>query len=135
METELQNPGFEAPTNLTFDTIPSLFEFFRHGGVPGVAYMFVTPQNMPKAQSQGWQQILGVPFFTVGGLPCTIMAKGEPLTGTPAQPGTSKCLVFADTALPGGVEVTVGTEPAAIEAPKGPKLRHEPANPALLATK
>ena len=139
---ELKNPGYEAPTELVFDTIPSLYEFFRHGGCPGVSYMFVCPENMPKAQNQGWVQIVGVPFFTIGGQPCTIMAKGQPLKDTPAQPGTSKPLVFADEKLFEGVKepVVVAVDHPTASAPVSvaippTKLSHKPTSADVLATK
>lgn len=96
---ELKNPGLEEPKLLNFDEIPSLFEFLARGGWPGCEYLFTAAENMPKAQSEGWQMIVGVPFFSVGGIGSSLMARGTPLTGTPAQPGTSKCPIFADDKL------------------------------------
>lgn len=127
-----------APEVLSYNTIPSLREFFAHGGVPGVEYLFVTPKNQPRAQQEGWQMILGVPYFRIGTQDCTIMGRGKPLRGTPAMPGTSICKVFADgdlltdecsVVVGEAVEIEVGNSP---EASRTPKPKHTPTSSNLL---
>lgn len=129
---ELKNPGLEEPKLLEFDEIPSLYEFLAHGGVPGIDYLYVAAENQPKGQLGGWGTIIGVPFFSIGGIGATLMARGKPIKGSPAQPGTSKCLVFADDKILAAikkspvviVEVTEASELATSvvqSAPAAPK--------------
>jgi hypothetical protein len=133
-----RNSAPEVPSVLSFDTIPSLREFFAHGGVPGVEYLFVTPQNQPRAQREGWQMILGVPFFQIRGKDCTIMGRGKPLRNTPAMPGTSICKVFADGDLTGDTTtVNVAfTDAERADMPTDPsrtaKPKHTPTSSTLL---
>ena len=77
-----------------FDEIPQPKEFLLHGGIPGVEYIYLLAEEQPKAQSQGWATIVGMPFFTVRGTGMTIMARGKPMRNTPAQPGTVKCCFY-----------------------------------------
>ena len=134
----LKNPGLEPPKLLEFDEIPSLGEFLAHSGVPGCEYLFVAAENMPKAQLGGWQTIVGVPFFSIGGIGASLMARGEPLTGSPAQPGTSKCQVFADDKLldavtkPPVVVVSTETDSTGLKTQTTTTLKHEPTPPTLL---
>jgi hypothetical protein len=137
----LKNPGPEAPTILQFDQIPSLFEFLAHGGVPGVEYIYVAAENMPKAQKNGFTQIAGLDFFEIAGVGAALMARGKPLRNTPAQPGTGVCQVFADdkilAAVGGGVPKKV--DPPRVDPPKvdppSAKIRHEATSNTLLTTK
>lgn len=89
MTSELKNPGLGAPTDLNFDTWPRLGEFFAFGGVPGVEYLYLCPEEMPNAQSKGWSTVVRMPFFKVNGIDLTAMAKGEPIVG--AARGSSVC--------------------------------------------
>lgn len=138
--SELKNPGPEAPTVLEFDKIPSLFEFLARGGVPGVEYLFVAAENQLKAQDSGWSSIVGMPFFRIGGIGSTLMARGAPIKDSPAQPGTSKCKCFADDKLleavkEGPVVVMAVSEASQPSQPAPKSLKHVPANAELLATK
>lgn len=141
--SHLKNPGHEAPKLLEFDCIPSLFEFLRFGGVPGVEYLYVAAQNQPKAQSEGFTQIVGMPYFNIGGIGSTLMARGKPLRDTPAQPGTSKCSVFCDEALLVAVgqspavvvETLAASAPSPAPQPTSKAPKHEPARAELLGTK
>jgi hypothetical protein len=99
--TTLKNPGSEPPTNLDFDTYPDPREFMRHGGRPGVSYLYVLSKNIATAQRKGWLQITGMPHFTVRGHSMTIMGKGRPSVSGSA--GSSKPIFFID---PEAKEVT-----------------------------
>lgn len=94
MARPLRNPTTEQPKILAFDEIPQPREFLLHGGIPGVEYLYLLAEEQPKAQSEGWSTIIGMPFFTVKGIGMTLMARGKPMTNTPAQPGTVKCRFY-----------------------------------------
>ena len=133
---QLKNPGPESPKMLEFDEIPSLFEFLANGGMPGVEYLYTIANNMPKAQTEGWEQINRVPFFTIRGLGCALMARGKPLLDTPAQPGTVKCKTFCDDAILVALGQLPSTEQLQPETPVlSPSVKHTKTDAALLTVK
>ena len=88
-KVELKNPGNTFPTHLEFTEWPHLAEFLNGGGVPGVEYLYLLPEELPHSQDTGWSTIIRMPFFKVNGISLTAVAKGEPIKG--ASIGSTIC--------------------------------------------
>lgn len=121
--TDLKNPGQEAAKETDFDTYPDPREFLRHGGIAGVSYLYVLSANCARAQSKGWDQINGMPHFTVRGHSMTIMAKGRP--SLTSQPGTVRAVFFLDpdATAATGLELSLQGKPV---QPKPPIIKRSP---------
>lgn len=129
MGSKLLNPGSGEPTHLDFTEWPHLAEFFASGGTPGVEYLYLCPEEVPRAKREGWDTIVRMPYFTVGGIDLTAVARGEPIPGV--RPGSSVCKVHVSNLAQERckLDVKLAAEPDATdklnEAIAAAKSRHQ----------
>ena len=104
---------------LVFKRVPTLKHLFRRGGLPGVEYALIPPEDLPKAEKAGYSVLNGTTSFYLEGpkgrTAAIVVGRGKPMRGLRPEAYQCRLKVHKELLSRTGLEVPDGS----VEGGKG----------------
>lgn len=72
---------------IVYRQIPTTRHLFAKGGMPGMSYAIIPPEDLPQAEEAGYRQIQGARSFYIEGphgkVAAIVVGRGHPMRGIP----------------------------------------------------